>query len=524
MPRPDRVLAAVMFTDIVDSTSIAEQLGDRGWRALVSRHHAVVRRALKQHGGKELDTAGDGFFASFPDPGSAVRCACTVSDQLRDLGLSMRAGVHFGECEPADGKLSGINVVVGARLMSLAGPGEVLITSTVAELTRGAGFGLTDRGTKTLKGVEQPWQVFAVTSVEDVPRSTPLAGEAAEQARQTAAAEAGSARARQYWRLVAVAVAVILVAGGVGWFLTHRAPLVPTGSAVARLSADGAGFDLSVPLQGRGLPQAVTADGTHVWVVDVASQTVTQITTDGSDSRVIGTPAGPTDVAVVGTDAWVTYGFSSDESRRVDVVPPEGGIKPADVVVPAGTTPISSKGGVVWFAAARSALVLRYDTVIGTTTTVQLPRDSGPSAVAATSDLDTAWVAPGRRNAVYRVTVASERGDFTAVSTGDVAPTAVAVAPDGTVWLAAQDSDTVLALSAAGDSRLRLELGAACDSPTDIAASSSRVYVACGGSQTVIGLDPATGDILSRAGMDGVPVSVASEPSGQIWVLVVPQS
>jgi class 3 adenylate cyclase/sugar lactone lactonase YvrE len=524
MPRPDRVLAAVLFTDIVDSTSIAEQLGDRGWRALVSRHHAVVRRALKQHGGKELDTAGDGFFASFPDPGSAVRCACSVSDQLRDLGVAMRGGVHFGECEPADGKLSGINVVVGARLMSLAGPGEVLVSSTVAELTRGAGFGLDDRGTKTLKGVEQPWQVFAVSSVDDVPRLAPMPAEEASAARAGAAAQAGVASTRRRWRVTAGAAGVVVLVGVAGWFLTHRAPLVPTGDTVARLSSDGSGFDQAVAVQTGGLPQAVAADAAYVWVVDVSSQTVTQITTDGANARVIGTPAGPTDVAVVGTDAWVTYGFSPDAQRQVDVVPPDGGIQPADVVVPDGTTPISSVNGVVWLAAQRAAQVTRYDTVVGSSATVQLPDDSGPVAIAATSDLSTAWVAAGRRNEVYRVTVKSGKGAVSTVSTGSAAPTAIAVAPDGTVWVAAQDSDTVLALTKNGDSRLRLDLGSQCDAPTDLVATSDRVVVACGGSQTVISLDPTSGSIVSRADVAGVPVSVSSEPSGTVWVLVAPAS
>ena len=524
MPRPDRVLAAVLFTDIVDSTIIAEQLGDRGWRALVSRHHAVVRRELKRYGGKELDTAGDGFFASFPDPGSAVRCACSVSDQLRDLGVSMRAGVHFGECEPADGKLSGINVVVGARLMSLATAGEVLVTSTVAELTRGAGFGLDDRGTKTLKGVEQPWQVFAVTSVDDAPRPAPLSSEDAANARHDAVAEAGSQQTRQRWRWVGIAAAVVIVAGAGGFFLTHRGPLVPDGSSVARLNADGDGFDLAVPIQAGGLPQAVAADGSHVWVVDVSSQTVTQMSTDGKDIRVVGTPAGPTDVAVVGSDAWVTYGFSSDPSRRVDVVPPDGGITPADVVVPDGTTPISSTDGVVWFAAQRSAQVIRTDTVTGGRTMVQLPVDSGPVAVAATPDLSKAWVVAGRRNEIYQVTVKSGPPSFRTVSTGDVAPTAVAVAPDGSVWVAAQDSDTVLALTADGDSKLRLDLGSRCDSPTDLVATADHVFVACGGSGTVIALNPSTGSVTSTLAVSGVPVSVAAEPDGTAWALVTPAS
>ena len=149
-----RALAAVLFTDIVDSSAVASRVGDARWKELIARHHAIVRRELKRFGGRELDTAGDGFFASFSEPAAAIRCACAASESVRELGIEIRTGVHFGECEQVGEKLGGIAVVVGARVMSLGGAGDVLVSASTSDLVAGAGFGFQDRGTHSLKGVD----------------------------------------------------------------------------------------------------------------------------------------------------------------------------------------------------------------------------------------------------------------------------------------------------------------------------------------------------------------------------------
>jgi class 3 adenylate cyclase len=128
-PAPERRLATVLFTDIVGSTELAARLGDRGWRELIARHHAVVRGQLKRFGGRELDTAGDGFFAMFERPAPAVQCACAIVDGLQALGISIRAGIHMGECEVMGGKVGGIAVITGARVMGSGGPGDVLVSA-----------------------------------------------------------------------------------------------------------------------------------------------------------------------------------------------------------------------------------------------------------------------------------------------------------------------------------------------------------------------------------------------------------
>jgi class 3 adenylate cyclase len=162
----ERVLATVLFTDIVGSTGLASRLGDAGWRALLERHHATVRRELARHHGRELDTAGDGFFAAFDGPARAVRAATAIVDALRALDLEIRSGVHTGECEVSDGKIVGVAVSIGARIASLAGPGEVLVSSTVKDLVAGSGLMFEDRGEQRLKGIPEVWRVFAVRQTE----------------------------------------------------------------------------------------------------------------------------------------------------------------------------------------------------------------------------------------------------------------------------------------------------------------------------------------------------------------------
>jgi pimeloyl-ACP methyl ester carboxylesterase len=161
VPQPDRVLATVLFTDIVASTERAAELGDSRWRELLSTHDAAVRRELARFRGREVDTAGDGFLATFDGPARAVRCAQTIGDSVRQLGVDVRAGIHTGECELDGPKIRGIAVHTGARVASLAGPGEVLISKTVKDLVAGSGLEFEDRGVHELKGVPGEWQLYA---------------------------------------------------------------------------------------------------------------------------------------------------------------------------------------------------------------------------------------------------------------------------------------------------------------------------------------------------------------------------
>ncbi|MBA3383272.1 MAG: adenylate/guanylate cyclase domain-containing protein [Actinobacteria bacterium] len=164
----DRFLTTVLFTDIVGSTEHAARLGDHGWRLLLDDHNAIVRRALADYGGREIDTAGDGFLATFDGPARAIHCARAVCAAVRGLGIEIRAAVHTGECERVEGKIMGIAVHTGARLASLAGSGEVVASHTVKDLVAGSGIAFDDRGLHELRGVPGEWRIYAVAESDFV--------------------------------------------------------------------------------------------------------------------------------------------------------------------------------------------------------------------------------------------------------------------------------------------------------------------------------------------------------------------
>ena len=161
-PRPERVLATVLFTDIVGSTEKAAAMGDRKWSDLLERHHGLIRAELRRFRGVEVDTAGDGVFAIFDGPARAIRCAAAAVEALASIGITIRAGVHTGEIERVEGGVRGIAVHIGARVGAMASPAEVLVSRTVTDLVAGAGIEFVDRGEHELKGVPGKWQLFAV--------------------------------------------------------------------------------------------------------------------------------------------------------------------------------------------------------------------------------------------------------------------------------------------------------------------------------------------------------------------------
>jgi class 3 adenylate cyclase len=161
----DRVLATVLFTDIVDSTRRAAEIGDRDWHALLDAHDAIVRVQLNRFRGREVSTSGDGFLAMFDGPQRAIRCAMAIRDAVQALGIQVRAGLHTGECEVRGDDIGGIGVHIGARVSALAGPNDVLVSSTLRDLVIGSGLEFEERRAHELKGVPGEWRLFAVASV-----------------------------------------------------------------------------------------------------------------------------------------------------------------------------------------------------------------------------------------------------------------------------------------------------------------------------------------------------------------------
>ena len=164
VPELDRILATVMFTDIVSSTERAAELGDSRWRGLLESHDEIVRRQLERHRGRPVKTLGDGFLATFDGPARAIRCAGAINEEVRRLGVEIRAGLHTGECEAMGDDVGGLAVHIGARVGAKAGPGEVLVSSTVKDLVVGSGIEFAERGTHKLKGVPGQWRLYAVAA------------------------------------------------------------------------------------------------------------------------------------------------------------------------------------------------------------------------------------------------------------------------------------------------------------------------------------------------------------------------
>ena len=160
----DRVLATVLFTDVVGSTERAAQLGDRAWRALLDAHDGVVRRQLERFRGREVNTVGDGFVATFDGPGRAIQCACAIRDGVKALDIEVRAGLHTGEIELRGDDVAGIAVHLAQRVSALAAPGEVLVSRTVADLVVGSGIEFADRGEHELRGVPGTWHLYSVVA------------------------------------------------------------------------------------------------------------------------------------------------------------------------------------------------------------------------------------------------------------------------------------------------------------------------------------------------------------------------
>jgi class 3 adenylate cyclase len=206
-----RVLATILFTDLVSSTSQAVRLGDQAWIDLLRKHHAAVRGRLAEYGGEELDVAGDGFFAAFDAPGRAIECARAIRNDLEELGLQVRAGIHSGECERIDGKLSGIAVHLGARIAAEAEVGDIFVSRTVRDLVAGSGLAFEDRGVRRLKGMPEAWRLFAVAG--------PQPRELADGSARMSAAPLG--RPTPSWRL----------ASAVHTWLRSLAPIAGAGIA-----------------------------------------------------------------------------------------------------------------------------------------------------------------------------------------------------------------------------------------------------------------------------------------------------
>jgi YVTN family beta-propeller protein len=475
----ERFLTTVLMTDIVASTEHAAELGDSGWRELVQLHHALVRAALHRHGGREIDTAGDGFFTIFDAPAAAIDCALEIVRDVRDLGLEIRGGIHVGEVEQIAGKVGGITVPIAARIMGAAGGSEVLVSSTVRDLAAGSGFVFEDHGARQLKGVPGEWHVYAVTRAAPDPANAAAeaasggAAEASSNAQARRAAAVRRARARPFWQrhpraTAAGSVCLVLVLVATGLLVAK--PWQPP--ALASLAENSVGIidpsraevigQIPVGVQPGGI---AVGDG-YAWVTDTGADTVAQISL-----------------------------ASRSVVNRIDVGRAPLGIAVAD--------------GSVWVANSGDRTLSRINTATARVVqTVQV--GNGPTAVAAGAD--AVWVANASDSTVVRVD--ARTGD--AGTPIGVAATPVALAVDASgVWVASEDGAEVTDLDPTSGLTLAAPIQLAAR-PSAIALDSTSVWVVASDG-TVARIDRATNRLTST--MSVAPaLSAVALTNGALWL------
>jgi class 3 adenylate cyclase/streptogramin lyase len=374
---PERRIATVLMLDVVGSTHVAAQLGDARYRELSTRFNRIVRAALKRFSGREEDHAGDGFFATFTQPDSAIRCAAALADEVRSLGIEIRSGIHTGQTESQEGKTHGIAVVIGARVMSLADAGEILVTSTTKELVTGSGFGFEDFSAHELKGVPGTWQVFAVTSVDGEARTQPLPAD--EAAKRLGAIRPGTVRERRRRPVLAAgALAGLLAIVAVTYVVTRQDPSrpvptdepVPLSEAVVQVDPEREPpilKSIAVPVPRINVPGVAVPTSSHSMVVGQGSvwtvrfRILFQVDPSRSEVRERHTLEAGISFSVnlaEGSDKiWIAYDGGLDEVNPATGEQREAVRSATDQAV---SNDVAFGGGFVWLGSSEGRLV-RFD-------------------------------------------------------------------------------------------------------------------------------------------------------------------
>ena len=409
-----RFLATVLFTDIVGSTEHAARVGDRVWRDLVEKHHAIVRRELRAFQGREMDTAGDGFFAVFEAPERAVRCAESITTAVAALGISVRAGVHMGECEVIGGKVGGMAVAIGARVAGLAGPGEVLVSGSVRDLMTGSDRRFEGGDPQELKGVSDQWRVYRLVPEE-------VDGEAVGPRQHSMVPLYTRRQKRRLLVTVAAVVALVLALSG-AYVLTRTDPEVVVGeNAVGVLDGDRVTSAIDVGER----PSGIAVGAGSVWVTNSAEDTVSRIDPDTQAVAPISVGSGPSGIAVGAGAVWVANSSAGTVSR---IDPRTNRVTPIRVLP--GPTGVVVAAGSVWVTNTLGAAVTRIDPQTGKVLD-EVPVGASPTGIAYGAG--SLWVTNQSDGTVTRLDPATLRKE-TPIKVGS-GPVGIAVA-DGAVWVA----------------------------------------------------------------------------------------
>jgi class 3 adenylate cyclase/streptogramin lyase len=518
--RQDHRLATVLFTDIVGSSEIASDLGDRRWKVLLARHHLIVRGALRRHGGKEIDNAGDGFFCSFDDQADAIRCACEIADRVHELGIDVRAGLHVGQAEVVGRKLGGTTVNVGARVTAEAGAGEVLVSGVLRDLVAGSGFAFEDRGSKELRGIPGTWPIFAVTGVDGSTRPPPLEREVAVERRGTI--EPLPFRKRRRSRVGAAGVALLAIAGVAVALLARDDPPPPPveipSDALVRIDPNSARVVGAIRVANPyGTQLAVVPEREEVWVLSQASTSISIV--DATTNRVsssLGVNRSDNDagigygMAYLDGSIWVTAG-----TQTVERIHPVTHEVLAEVPVPGRPTGLAIGLGRVWAALPSRGLMVAIDPKIDEVVdTLELDITEFTVGVMADGAL---WGSSFPRGVVLRID--PDTGEFRSIAVG-LGPSEIAFgfesvwvcnASDGTVSRINADSGAVTGTIRVGEQSFYSFCG--------IAAAKDGVWVAVPSTKEVVRIDPETNDVVDRVSVQRTPDLMVAA-FGSIWVTI----
>ncbi len=509
MPRgakaAQRLLTTVLFTDIVGSTKRAAEVGDKRWRQIVSAHHALVRRELKRHGGREIDTAGDGFFATFDQPAQAIQCAEAIAANVRRLGIEIRAGIHMGEVEVIGPKVGGIAVHIGARVMSKAEPGQVLVSSTVRDLMAGSELKFEDLGSHELKGVPAQWRLYAVEQPEASPVDT-----------SPVLVEERAARRPIPWTPILIALVLIAVLVAVPIVTTMR------GGNPNGLSVSGENTLVRVDPTGRVLggvavgrqPGALAVDGNTVWVANFNDGTIQSIdatTNVASPAIALGLSAAPRAIAVVGGYVWVLSSTPTAQLYRFDPTQAHSG---TPFELPEGVRGLAFGDEAVWVTNNFDGKLLRIDAQnpAGSPQVADLGADSGPEGVVFGDG--SVWVAEGLKGNVARVdpdtmtvtaTVPLLRGNPAQLAFGE-----------GYVWVTDPIDNSLTRIDPSANQGTSIpDVG---NGPAGIAVGAGAVWVANAEDGTLARVDPQTSTVTKIVVRSGLSLEGVAVTPKAVWV------
>jgi YVTN family beta-propeller protein len=506
---PERFLTTVVMTDIVGSTQHAAELGDSAWHELIQLHHATIRAALRRYRGREIDTAGDGFFATFDAPAAALSCGLEAVEAVRKLGVEIRVGVHVGEVEQVGGKVAGITVVIASRIMAAAGAGEVLVSATVRDLAAGSGIAFEDRGSHELKGVPGEWHVYLARSAVGTE-----AGPTPVLAQERRAVAVRTARSRPIWqrrpRLVAggaAALGLVLVAGGLWLWKPWQLPAlaIVAENSVGVIDTERSEVIREIPVGER--PSGIAVGEGSVWVTNAGADTVSQIDPEtGAVLTRIAVGRSPVGIAVAEGSVWV----ANSGDRTISRINAEiGQVVGEPIQVGNGPIAIAAAGTVLWVANSTDSTVVPVDAQTGK---AGQETGVGASPIALAADESAVWVVSEDGASV------SQLDPLTGITLA--APIQLAARPTGialdadSAWVTAADG-TVTRIDRA-DNRITstFDVGG---SLTSIAASDEWIWVGAQDGR-VYRLDPVRQTVLPDPISTGSAVGALAEVDGQVWL------